>query len=109
MSTALAIIVRQDLWLRRGTELCSAFKAALTCIFDKADMVIVEMWISENCPSKVYAVRGHASMEEIIDHARRINAPYAIAITNDGEPAVISIGPDTKSRVDEITDRLSEY
>lgn len=109
------IVIRRDLWMRRGKEIAQGAHASLTCVLDKADPEHVAAWLDTGSKKIVCKVKSEAELLQLAERAKEAGLPYYV-VRDHGKTEVIAgtvtafaVGPAPEQEVDKITGELELY
>ena len=109
------IIIRRDLWMRRGKEIAQGAHASLGAVLEHATAEDIDAWMSTGNKKVVCKVQSERDLLLIEHQAREAGLPVYL-VRDAGATAVaantataLAIGPAPETMVDRITGELELY
>ena len=115
MELKQVIVIRRDLWMRRGKEIAQGAHASVTAALDHADMTEVSRWLDNGSKKIVVKAHSEAQLLALQQQAREANLAHYL-VRDAGKTEVIAgtatalaIGPGPADQIDLITGSLELY
>ncbi|MDX1489619.1 MAG: peptidyl-tRNA hydrolase Pth2 [Acidiferrobacterales bacterium] len=109
------IIIRRDLWMRRGKEIAQGAHASLNAALNEAEAEVISAWLDSGSKKIVCKVGSESELLSLRKQAQAAGLPsYLVRDAGKteviaGTATAIAIGPAEAKKIDVITGNLELY
>lgn len=109
------IVIRRDLWMRRGKEIAQGAHASLGAVLEEASAEDINVWIETGNKKVICKVGGEAALLQLHQQSKAAGLPTCLVRDNSqsvvtrNTPTALAIGPAESNAIDQLTSHLELY
>ena len=109
------IVIRRDLWMRRGKEISQGAHASVNCILNYVEPDVINDWLESGSKKIVCKIGSEGELLELHRQTQAAGLPtYLVRDAGKTEvspntPTALAIGPADSKVIDKITGNLELY